>query len=83
MQTCLVYYRSAELVLIKIIVVSESELLEAQALYDFSARSVREVNFNKGDTIILYKQVSNDWWKGSVNGKEGLIPDKYIMLKIR
>ena len=60
-----------------------SELLEAQALYDFSARSVREVNFSKGDTIILYKQVSNDWWKGSVNGKEGLIPDKYIMLKIR
>ncbi len=37
--------------------ISESESLEAQALYDFSARSVREVNFNKGDTIILYKQV--------------------------
>ncbi len=81
--------------------VLESELLEAQALYDFCARSPREVNFNKGDTITLFKQVSakvavkvkpsnsffakvsNDWWKGSVNGKEGLIPDKYIMLKIR
>ena len=62
---------------------AELEYLEAQALYDFSARSVREVNFNKGDTIVLYKQVSNDWWKGAVNGKEGLIPDKYIMLKIR
>ena len=62
---------------------SESEILEAQALYDFKARSSREVNFSKGDTIILYKQVSNDWWRGAVNGSEGLIPDKYITLKIR
>ena len=62
---------------------AESEILEAQALYDFKARSSREVNFHKGETIILYKQVSNDWWRGSVNGREGLIPDKYIMLKIR
>ena len=61
----------------------ESEILEAQALYDFKARSSREVNFHKGETIILYKQVSNDWWRGSVNGREGLIQDKYIMLKIR
>jgi len=37
----------------------ESELLEAQALYDFCARSPREVNFNKGDTITLFKQVRN------------------------
>lgn len=62
---------------------SESETLEAQALYDFSARSAREVNFNKGDTITLFRQVSNDWWKGSVRGQEGLIPDKYIMLKMK
>ena len=57
-------------------------MLEAQALYDFNARSPREVNFRKGDLILLEKQVSNDWWKGSVNGKSGLIPDKYIMLKM-
>ena len=62
---------------------AESEVLEAHALYDFKARSSREVNFRKGDTILLYRQVSNDWWRGSVDGREGLIPDKYIMLKIR
>jgi hypothetical protein len=28
-------------------------------------------------------QVSGDWWRGSVGGREGLIPDKYILLKIR
>jgi SLIT-ROBO Rho GTPase activating protein len=62
---------------------AESESMEAQALYDFSARSAREVNFHKGDTVTLFKQVSNDWWKGAVRGQEGLIPDKYIMLKIK
>merc|ERR1719219_1190610 len=61
----------------------KSETLEAQALYDFNARSAREVNFHKGDTIILFKQVSNDWWKGSVRGQEGLIPDKCVMLKMK
>ena len=63
--------------------VAETEVLEAQALYDFKARSSREVNFSKGDSIVLFKQVSNDWWRGAVQGREGLIPDKYIMLKMR
>jgi hypothetical protein len=62
---------------------SESETLEAQALYDFTARSTREVSFHKGDTVSLTRQVSNDWWKGSVRGQEGLIPDKYIMLRMK
>jgi len=61
----------------------ESEILEAQAQYDFTARSSREVSFKSGDTILLYAQVSGDWWRGSVGGREGLIPDKYILLKIR
>jgi SLIT-ROBO Rho GTPase activating protein len=61
----------------------KSETLEAQALYDFTARSTREVSFHKGDTVSLTRQVSNDWWKGSVRGQEGLIPDKYIMLRMK
>ncbi len=32
---------------------------------------------------MLYKQVSNDWWRGAVDEKEGLIPDKYITIKMR
>lgn len=27
--------------------------------------------------------MSNDWWRGQINGKTGLIPDKYISLKIK
>jgi SLIT-ROBO Rho GTPase activating protein len=47
------------------------------------ARSERELSFKKGDNVILFSQVSGDWWRGSVNGQEGLIPDKYIMLKMK
>ncbi|XP_063238687.1 SLIT-ROBO Rho GTPase-activating protein 1-like isoform X2 [Bacillus rossius redtenbacheri] len=61
----------------------ESESLEATAQFDFLARSERELSFKKGDSVVLFSQVSNDWWKGSVNGHEGLVPDKYIMLKIK
>lgn len=61
----------------------ESEVLEAMAQFDFNARSSRELSLTKGDCIILRKQVSNDWWQGSVNGKEGLVPDKYISLKLK
>ena len=35
----------------------ESEILEAQAQYDFTARSSREVSFRAGDNITLYSQV--------------------------
>ncbi|XP_070151056.1 SLIT-ROBO Rho GTPase-activating protein 1 isoform X1 [Polyergus mexicanus] len=61
----------------------ESETLEATAQFDFNARSERELSFKKGDTLTLYTQVSNDWWRGALAGREGLIPDKYIMLKIK
>ncbi|KAK9889363.1 hypothetical protein WA026_004638 [Henosepilachna vigintioctopunctata] len=61
----------------------DSENMEATAQFDFIARSNRELSLKKGDIVTLYCQVSNDWWRGSVNGHEGLIPDKYISLKMK
>lgn len=63
--------------------VPDSENMEAIVQFDFQARSDRELSLKKGDTVTLYAQVSNDWWKGALNGSEGLIPDKYISLKIK
>lgn len=62
---------------------TEEEVLEAVAQYDFAARHERELSFCRGDVLHLYIQLSADWWKGSFRGREGLIPDKYIMLNIR
>ncbi|CAG0884276.1 unnamed protein product [Darwinula stevensoni] len=62
---------------------TKSEVLEAVAQFDFTARTPRELSFKKGETLTLYAQVSSDWWRGSSLGQDGLIPDKYILLKIR
>lgn len=63
--------------------ISESDTMEATAQFDFNARSNRELSLRKGDLVTLRKQVSNDWWQGTVKGKDGLVPDKYISLKIK
>lgn len=63
--------------------ITESDTMEATAQFDFSARSNRELSLRKGDHVTLRKQVSNDWWQGTVKGKDGLVPDKYISLKIK
>ncbi|XP_029634547.1 SLIT-ROBO Rho GTPase-activating protein 3 isoform X3 [Octopus sinensis] len=59
----------------------DNDLFEATALYDFEGRTERELSFKKGNTLVIFKQVSSDWWEGCFNGKEGLIPDKYVTLK--
>uniref|UniRef100_A0A0B7A370 SLIT-ROBO Rho GTPase-activating protein 1 n=1 Tax=Arion vulgaris TaxID=1028688 RepID=A0A0B7A370_9EUPU len=59
----------------------EPDVIEATALFDFEARSTRELSFKRGDILVLYNQVSQDWWEGCFRGKEGLIPDKYINVK--
>ncbi|KAH8032512.1 hypothetical protein HPB51_025965 [Rhipicephalus microplus] len=59
-----------------------SDVLEATAQYDFVARSERELSFRRGDRLVLYSQVSADWWRGHFDGKDGLVPDKYILLSI-
>ncbi|XP_013412995.1 SLIT-ROBO Rho GTPase-activating protein 1 isoform X3 [Lingula anatina] len=64
----------------KLWTITEPEVTEAVALYDFEGRTGRELSFKKGDQLLLYSQVSSDWWDGYFNGKEGLIPDKYIKI---
>ncbi|XP_071121830.1 SLIT-ROBO Rho GTPase-activating protein 3-like isoform X3 [Mytilus edulis] len=59
----------------------DSEIFEAISLYDFDGRTDRELSFKKGRSLLLYNKVSQDWWEGVCEGKEGLIPDKYIHIK--
>ncbi|OQR74079.1 SLIT-ROBO Rho GTPase-activating protein 1-like [Tropilaelaps mercedesae] len=61
----------------------KADALEAVAQYDFQARHERELSFRRGEVLRLTQQLSADWWRGSLRGKHGLVPDKYIMLNIR
>ena len=59
---------------------TESEDREAMAQFDFEGRTRRELTFKKGDIITLLRRKSVDWWEGSLNGKTGLVPDKYLKI---
>jgi len=53
-------------------------------VYDFEARTSRELSFRKGDILFLFEKVSADWWEGAtVASQKGLIPDKYIIVRHR
>lgn len=67
------------LILLSLVVVG-IEQQDAVALYEFSGRTKRELTFRKGDVIKLTQRRSVDWWDGIIDGKAGLVPDKYIRL---
>ncbi|KAJ7351128.1 SLIT-ROBO Rho GTPase-activating protein 3 [Desmophyllum pertusum] len=53
---------------------------DAEALFDYSARSSKELSFKKGDVIRVFKRFNPDWWDGTINGTDGFVPAKYIRL---
>ncbi len=51
----------------------------ARALYDYSARSDKELSFNRGDALqVITKTPDNNWWDGFHFGKRGFIPVAYV-----
>ena len=56
----------------------EVEPREAKALYNYTARSAKELSFKKGDIIQVYKRSNDDWWDGSLDGLDGYIPCAYV-----
>jgi hypothetical protein len=55
----------------------------AVAIYDFDAQQPGDLGFRKGDVIeVIEKTDSTDaWWKGRVNGREGVFPGNYVQLQ--
>ena len=49
-----------------------------RALYDYNPSAPEELGFRKGDIIQIHKLVYKDWFRGSLNGKRGVIPSNYI-----
>lgn len=56
------------------------ESRDAEALFDYSARSEKELSFKKGDIIRVFKRFNQDWWDGTINGTDGFVPAKYIRI---
>ena len=56
----------------------------AQALYDYEAQAAGDLSFNMGDVIeITVKGASeNEWWTGSLNGRQGQFPGKSSSIRL-
>ena len=51
----------------------------AKALYDYNARTEKELSFVKGDVLdVIDKTRDGNWWDGMHEGKRGYIPVKYV-----
>ena len=51
----------------------------ARALYDYTARSDKELSFGRGDTLqVITKTPDNNWWDGFHSGRRGFIPVAYV-----
>ena len=59
---------------------TEVEPRDARALYNYKARSDKELSFKKGDIIQVFKRSNNDWWDGSLDGVDGFVPCAYVQV---
>ncbi|XP_019288872.2 spectrin alpha chain, erythrocytic 1 isoform X2 [Panthera pardus] len=48
------------------------------ALYDFKARSNREVTMKKDDVLTLLSSINKDWWKVEAGDHQGFVPAVYV-----
>ena len=53
--------------------------INARALYDYTARSDKELSFNRGDVLqVIEKTPDHNWWDGILEDRRGFIPVSYV-----
>ncbi|XP_016366145.1 sorbin and SH3 domain-containing protein 1-like, partial [Sinocyclocheilus rhinocerous] len=56
------------------------ERIPALARFDFRAESLKELPFQKGDIVYIYRQVDQNWFEGEHHGRVGIFPHSYVEL---
>uniref|UniRef100_A0ACB8E842 Uncharacterized protein n=1 Tax=Sphaerodactylus townsendi TaxID=933632 RepID=A0ACB8E842_9SAUR len=51
-----------------------------EALHDFPAETSEDLSFKKGDHILILEHVDAEWYRGRLNGKEGIFPAVFIRI---
>ncbi|XP_077455456.1 SH3 domain-containing protein 21 [Stigmatopora argus] len=53
-----------------------------QAMFDYKAKAEDELDFKKGDVVVLLRKETEDegWWEGELNGRRGFFPDNFVMV---
>ncbi|KAL0870484.1 hypothetical protein ABMA27_005470 [Loxostege sticticalis] len=52
------------------------------ALYDFEPENQGELGFKENDVITLIQKVDDNWFEGSLNGKQGYFPISYVQITV-
>ncbi|XP_057655818.1 E3 ubiquitin-protein ligase SH3RF1 isoform X1 [Diorhabda carinulata] len=52
----------------------------AKAIYDYIAKEAGDLNFKRGDVIILKKRIDSNWYQGECGGKQGVFPLSYVQI---
>ncbi|NXI43704.1 SH3R2 ligase, partial [Galbula dea] len=52
----------------------------AKALYTYRGHNPGELRFNKGDIIMLLRQLDENWYLGEVNGASGVFPASSVQV---
>ncbi|XP_053158979.1 E3 ubiquitin-protein ligase SH3RF2 [Hemicordylus capensis] len=53
---------------------------QAKALYSYRGHNPGELRFNKGDIIILHRQLDENWYLGEINGVSGVFPTNSVQV---
>nr|XP_015202971.1 PREDICTED: sorbin and SH3 domain-containing protein 1 isoform X25 [Lepisosteus oculatus] len=57
---------------------SGSEMSPARARFDFKAQTLKELPFQKGDIVYIYRQIDQNWYEGEHHGRVGIFPRTYV-----
>ena len=49
-----------------------------KAIYPFKGSNNDELNFKKGDEIVLTQKEDGGWWEGTLDGRTGWFPSNYV-----
>ncbi|XP_072486756.1 E3 ubiquitin-protein ligase SH3RF2 isoform X4 [Notamacropus eugenii] len=50
----------------------------AKALYNYRGQNPSDLRFNKGDIILLRRQLDENWYQGEINGVSGIFPTSSV-----
>ncbi|VIO87402.1 Uncharacterized protein BM_BM6571 [Brugia malayi] len=59
---------------------SKTEITTCTALHSFRAVSPKELSFNRGDVIRVYRIIDINWMEGELNGQSGIFPSSYVQI---
>uniref|UniRef100_A0A0R3RWQ5 SH3 domain-containing protein n=1 Tax=Elaeophora elaphi TaxID=1147741 RepID=A0A0R3RWQ5_9BILA len=60
--------------------IPQPEITICTALFSFRAINAKELSFDRGDVIRMYRIIDMNWMEGECNGQIGIFPSSYVKI---